>query len=122
MALILEESEEKALVRCAYCRGTGRDRFAIMSALSTCAICAGKREIWLRKPLATCAYCQGVGVSPIGARNPCLACRGKGVATIEEPKERCRSCGGTGIHEATGLYCLPCHGKGIVALHEGVSP
>ena len=121
MALILEENEGKALVRCAYCRGTGRDRFAVMSALSTCAVCGGKREIWVQEPLATCAYCHGNGVSPIGARNPCLACGGRGVVFIQRPVESCNPCGGRGLRKTTGLYCLPCHGKGVVALHKEMS-
>lgn len=121
MALILEENEGRALVRCTYCQGTGRDRFGIMSALSTCAVCGGKGNVWVQKPLVTCAYCHGSGASPIGARNPCLACRGTGVGFIQEPTESCSSCGGTGFHRATGLYCLACHGKGIVSLNKEVS-
>ena len=121
MALILEESEGKAVVSCAYCRGTGRDRFGIMSSRSTCTGCGGKGKVWTKKPLVRCAYCHGSGVSPIGARNPCLARRGTGVGFIEEPQESCGTCGGRGLHKTTGLYCLPCHGKGIVALHKEMS-
>ncbi len=121
MDLVLEKNEEKALVSCAYCRGTGRDRFGIMSALSTCTGCGGRGNVWVKKPLVACAYCHGSGVSPIGARNPCLACRGTGLGFIEDPTESCGSCGGTGLHKATRLYCLLCHGKGIVALHKEMS-
>jgi len=122
MGLIVEESEGRALVRCAYCRGTGRDPFGIMSSLSTCTACGGKGKVWVKQPLVACAYCHEAGVSPIGAKNPCLACRGTGVGSIEEPTESCGACGGTGEHQATRLYCLPCHGKGIVPLHEEAAP
>ncbi len=121
MDLVLEENEGRALVRCAYCKGTGRDPFGIMSSRSICTACGGKRSVWVQMPLVTCAYCHGSGASPIGAKNPCLACRGTGVGSIEEPTESCGSCGGMGLHKATRLYCLPCHGKGIVPLHEEVA-
>jgi len=121
MALILEENEGRALVRCAYCRGTGRDPFGIMSSRSTCTACGGKRSVWVQMPPVTCAYCHGSGVSPVGARNPCLACGGTGVGSIEEPTERCCFCGGTGEHQATRLYCLPCQGKGVVSLNKEAS-
>ncbi|MBK4732552.1 hypothetical protein JJD41_22180 [Oxynema sp. CENA135] len=99
-------------VPCAYCRGTGKDRYQIMSPLSTCPVCHGRRSHELPSPLIPCAYCRGTGASPIGARNPCLACGGKGVQGRSPESAPCKACGGTGRQGSTGFYCHACHGSG----------
>jgi len=110
----LEETENGVVVRCAFCKGKGKDPFGIMSHLSTCYVCKGKKSLWVTKPVKTCPYCQGTGVSPIGARNYCLVCYGRGVVTIPEPFQICPRCKGSG-KEPSGLYCIQCRGKGVIS-------
>lgn len=106
---------DKVQVQCAYCRGTGRDRFGVMSPQSTCPVCHGSGTQWVTLPLIDCAYCRTTGVSPTGTRSPCLACKGKGVQSRLNRSVICPRCGGTGTNQANGLYCHLCHGSGLVA-------
>ncbi|WP_199245618.1 hypothetical protein [[Phormidium] sp. ETS-05] len=99
---------------CPYCRGTGKDRFRVMSALSSCPACHGKKCHHLTLPLVKCAHCGGSGVSPTGTRNPCLACRGKGVHHRSPKAPKCPHCLGSGTAPGNlGFYCIPCHGSGV---------
>lgn len=115
----LEETETQILINCAFCRGKGRDPFGIMSHLSRCYACQGKKTLGVAKPVKSCPYCQGTGVSPIGARNYCLVCRGRGIVTVPEPGEVCPRCGGSG-GERSGLYCIQCKGKGVVSKKQQI--
>jgi len=113
----LKETETEVLTSCAFCRGTGKDPFGIMSRLSICYACKGKKNLTVAKPVGICPYCQGTGTSPIGARNYCLACRGRGMVTVPEPARVCPYCAGTG-RERSGFYCIECKGKGVVSEKE----
>ena len=108
-------AKQRASVLCAFCRGTGRDPFGIMSALSTCCVCGGTGAVLIETPYVRCAFCQGSGVYP-RSRQTCTACGGAGVIPVHEPNKTCPHCLGTGIdpQSETGLYCLTCHGAGIV--------
>jgi DnaJ-class molecular chaperone len=119
MALnIIEEKEERALINCAFCGGKGKDPFGIMSYLSTCYACLGRKDVWVLKPLMECVYCRGTGISPIGGRNYCIVCHGWGVTSVKEPTEVCPACKGSGIHKhkTPGLYCINCKGKGVISI------
>jgi DnaJ-class molecular chaperone len=121
---LLDSAEPNSKIcECAYCEGTGKDRFRIMSPLSTCPVCHGRGSHRLFFPTVRCAYCRGTGVSPIGARNPCLACSGKGFhfqpRLLDESKSRpelCPDCAGTGTKRTNGFYCYPCRGTGLKRL------
>ncbi len=101
-------------VKCAFCRGKGKDPFGIMSKLSTCCICGGKGTVTIFESYVLCRACSGTGVEPF-SRLTCLACRGKGVIPVDQPTESCPVCKGTGRH-TSHLYCLRCHGAGVVSL------
>lgn len=106
----------KAEVKCAYCQGTGKDRWGLMSVLSDCQVCKGKGTVLIEKPYEKCPVCQGTGVQR-NKRLTCLACKGKGVLHIEEGMKTCPECNGTGKTGSVGLrvYCLKCHGTGKVS-------
>lgn len=115
MAPGLKEESSKTFIECAFCHGTGKDPFGVMSRFSTCYACLGQKGRLLPYPLKRCPYCQGTGVSPIGGRNYCLVCHGGGIVSSREPVAECPACGGNGRHKLTGFYCWPCQGKGAVA-------
>lgn len=102
-------------IRCAFCRGGGRDPFGIMSYLSTCCICGGVGRNRVTEPHVHCAFCQGTGVYPL-SRLTCTACGGVGVRPVEAPHQPCPQCRGTGVGLGSdaGFYCLGCHGAGVV--------
>ncbi len=106
---------ETIAVTCGFCEGKGRDRFGIMSALSTCCVCGGLGTVSVKTPYVRCAFCQGAGVYP-SSRQTCTACGGVGVHPVEGPSPQCPHCLGTGVdpHSETGFYCLVCHGAGVV--------
>ncbi|MDP3047083.1 MAG: hypothetical protein Q8O07_06350, partial [Chloroflexota bacterium] len=108
-----------ATVTCAFCHGTGKDPFDIMSPLATCQVCGGKGQRTLHPPTAPCAFCQGTGVHP-GTRMTCTTCLG--VGTVEMPLNAvpCSCCGGSGRAADyrwpdSPLSCGCCRGKGVVA-------
>ncbi len=97
---ILKEEEERVLVTCAFCSGKGVDPFGIMSRLSTCYVCKGKKELWVEKPFKECIFCGGNGIAPRGGRNHCAVCGGAGIVNVKEPSVVCPDCAGTG-HQRT---------------------
>jgi DnaJ-class molecular chaperone len=111
-----------AVVICAFCGGTGRDPFDIMSPLSTCVVCRGTGQRRLRPPTAPCAFCRGTGVHPF-SRLTCTACGGVGTVEIPNDAVTCPCCGGTGraadyadyIWPDSPLSCPCCGGKGVTA-------
>lgn len=102
-----------AMVRCGYCRGTGLDRWNLLSPLSVCSACAGRGEQAVLLPYRTCAYCKGEGVHP-GLRMTCTACHGLGVVHVSENAVNCSRCAGTGVEPGSErkLSCLDCKGTG----------
>jgi len=107
----IKVSRPMAEVKCAYCKGTGKDSWGVMSVLAVCQVCRGKGTVKIAKPFEKCPVCQGTGVQ-YNKRLNCLACGGKGVLTVEGT-EVCPGCGGTGKDDF-GLYCLRCKGTGKV--------
>jgi DnaJ-class molecular chaperone len=100
-------------VTCAYCRGLGRDRWDLLSPLSSCSACAGHGTQLVRTPHRTCAHCGGDGAHP-HLRMTCTTCGGAGVVHVPEDAMPCPICGGRGIEPPTELHlaCLLCGGRG----------
>lgn len=105
-------------VVCAFCSGTGRDPFGILSPLATCQVCGGTGRRILHPPTAPCPFCRGTGVHP-GSRNTCTTCDGVGVVEIPANAATCPCCGGSGraadyIWPDSPLSCGCCEGKGVI--------
>lgn len=111
-----EVEVEWAEVKCAFCDGTGKDPFGVMSHLSTCPVCGGKGTVRVREPYVPCRACNGTGIQPF-TRLTCLACGGKGVISVAEETEICPVCGGAGA-DTENRYCLRCHGAGVIPKKE----
>ncbi len=109
-------------VTCGFCGGKGRDPFGIMSPLSTCVVCGGRRQRTLRQPFIDCPYCRGTGVHPF-TRLTCIICDGVGKVEIPANAVPCPRCGGSGraaddpsyLWRDSHFYCTHCGGKGVVA-------
>lgn len=105
-------------VECAFCKGTGKDPFELLSTISTCQVCSGAGRRIITTPAATCAYCGGSGVHP-HSRMVCMTCRGVGQNSIPEEAVRCPGCGGSGKESDNHYFdsvlpCMVCGGKGVV--------
>jgi len=70
-----------AVLKCAFCHGTGRDPFGLLSHLSNCPVCHGRKTVRVVKPYETCEACAGTGVY-FNSKMYCWTCRGKGVVTV----------------------------------------
>ena len=108
-------------IECAFCRGTGKDPFGVMSILSACQVCGGRGTVAIGEPFANCAFCKGSGIHPFH-RLTCTACGGKGVVPVagEGEKTMCPECGGSGgSHPNGNVPCLLCKGKGFVYAKGG---
>lgn len=105
-----------AEVRCAFCRGTGKDPFGALSLLSTCGVCGGKGTVRVKEPHVTCSFCGGNGTHGT-SRLTCTACMGKGVMHVEEPMQTCPVCHGQGVDPKSELElpCTTCGGAGVVS-------
>ena len=101
-------------VPCAFCHGTGKDPFGIMSRLSSCCVCGGRGTVAVEVPHEPCAHCRGTGAVK---RLTCRVCGGRGVLpALEGSTEVCPGCGGTGDdHGAPAMACLRCRGRGKIA-------
>ena len=101
-------------VVCAFCRGTGKDPFDIMSSLSNCCVCGGRGKVFAPAPHTPCAHCQGSGAIKTFT---CTVCRGSGVVPAPVgPTTVCPECQGTGDDaSAPAMDCLTCRGRGWVS-------
>ncbi len=113
--MVHTRTKSKTPLPCAFCGGTGRDPFGILSPLSTCCVCGGKGRVLVETPYTGCAFCNGTGVYP-HSRLTCTACDGVGVSPVQEPHGACPVCLSTGAlpRSGPGFYCLACHGTGVV--------
>ena len=113
MPQTLIETRNDVEVRCAFCRGSGKDPFGIMSRLSACCVCLGTGKVTVQTPHERCAHCDGTGAIKTFT---CTVCRGKGVLpAIEGPTEVCPKCKGTGDDSsAPAMSCLKCRGRGKI--------
>ena len=106
------------VITCAFCEGTGKDPFGVMSIKSNCQVCGGKGTVTIREPAIVCAFCGGSGVHD-DQRLTCTVCGGKGMVTIREPVEKCPHCQGTGVNtDINYLPCSRCGGKGVVTVKK----
>ena len=73
-----------ASVRCAFCKGSGRDPAFVFKTPSRCVACGGRGKILISQPYATCPACYGEGRQPgtVGTVRYCWPCRGKGVVPV----------------------------------------
>lgn len=80
-----EEAARKAIdwakIKCAFCHGTGKDPFHLLSYLSDCPVCHGRKTVRVAKPYETCKACAGTGIY-FKSKMYCWTCRGKGVVTV----------------------------------------
>ncbi len=72
--------------KCAFCGGTGRDPFKVLSPLSNCGVCGGKGTVRVKEPHETCPACGGTGVY-YRSRLSCGTCGGKGVVPVKREGE-----------------------------------
>ncbi len=105
-------------VRCAFCQGTGRDPFGVMSPLSKCQVCGGTGRRMLRAPTSSCPFCGGTGIYP-HTRLTCTVCGGVGTISVPEAAVACPCCGGSGraadyVWPDSPFPCSCCSGKGVV--------
>jgi DnaJ-class molecular chaperone len=110
-------------VTCAFCGGSGRDPFGIMSPLSTCQVCGGLGQRTLPVPTISCVFCRGTGVYP-SLRVTCTTCMGVGRVHMPADAVPCPECGGTGRAAThrwpdSPLSCVRCRGKGVIANDDG---
>ena len=101
-------------IKCAFCGGTGRDPYRILSRVSNCPVCKGHKTIEVKTPNVACLYCKGTGRQR-HMRLTCSACRGTGVITLAGPTAACPQCGGGGREHEADLPCSLCGGAGLVA-------
>jgi len=119
---IIERTGNQVTAKCAFCKGTGKDPFGLLSILATCQVCRGSGKITATAPVVKYPFCNGSGVHPSRGRYTCIVCNGKGVvsAAIEEERESCPECGGSGKSRFHwNLPCLKCKGKGFINLRAG---
>ena len=74
-----------ASVRCAFCRGSGRDPGVQSKLPSACIACSGRGKVLISQPYETCPACDGRGrhSGTVGAVKYCWPCRGKGVVPVQ---------------------------------------
>jgi DnaJ-class molecular chaperone len=97
-------------IKCAFCGGTGKDPFDLLSPISHCLVCDGMGQVEVEEPMKKCVFCAGSGKNPLGARVPCIVCEGKGYYQCAS-NTKCTQCKGTG-KASDGLPCTRCGGKG----------
>jgi DnaJ-class molecular chaperone len=102
-------------VKCAFCGGTGRDPYRILSKVSDCPVCKGHKTVEVETPVVPCLYCRGTGRQR-HTRLTCSACRGAGVITLPGPTAACVQCDGSGREPEADLPCSRCKGAGLVAV------
>ena len=113
--------ERTTQMPCAFCHGTGKDPFGILSSLSTCCVCLGKGTVAVEASHEWCAHCGGTGAVK---RLTCTVCGGRGVLPVlKGPTEVCPECGGTGDDpSASAMACLECRGRGKIPAAGHGSP
>ena len=73
-------------IKCAFCKGKGKDPFDLLSKLATCQVCGGTGKVKVDEPMIECAFCKGSGIYP-HERLTCSACNGKGRFTYRGLKK-----------------------------------
>lgn len=118
----LKRAGGKSVATCAFCGGTGKDPFGLLSKLSKCQVCGGRGEVSLAAPAIECAFCGGTGIER-NKRITCLVCEGKGRVTAPKDAVKCPSCDGKGHVHGYYLTCTECGGTGVVSKqHAALHP
>ncbi|MEK7211015.1 MAG: hypothetical protein AAB731_00090 [Patescibacteria group bacterium] len=110
-----------SLIACAFCRGRGVDPFGILSKLSQCQACKGKKENFILEPHEECAACLGTGVFK-HHRLPCAVCSGRGMLHRIPGKDRtdgCRPENKEMLDIETGLPCISAYDLGSISAKGG---
>lgn len=102
------------VIKCAFCKGKGKDYFDLLSGMSSCQVCGGTGKVEVMEPMIKCAYCNGTGVPPHNGRVTCTVCNGKGSVPTRGATDECLECKGTGQSTDGGLPCIKCRGKGVI--------
>jgi DnaJ-class molecular chaperone len=107
------------IITCAFCEGSGRDPFGLLSSLSRCQVCGGTGWVAIEEPCRRCAFCEGTGVHP-HQRLTCTCCGGKGMISVHEPAQKCPHCQGTGAEPPDQDYlpCVLCKGAGVMTVNK----
>ena len=111
-------ADKTTTIKCAFCSGTGREPYRILSRISDCPVCKGHKAVEVKTPVVACLYCKGTGRQR-HTRLTCSACRGAGVITLPGPTAACPQCRGGGRERETDLPCSLCKGAGLVAKRSG---
>ena len=57
----------KIEIKCAFCKGTGKDPFDLLSELATCQVCGGKGKVDIIEPAIKCVFAmEAVSILPAG--------------------------------------------------------
>ena len=109
---IVERVENKVLVRCGLCGGSGESPWET----SVCRACLGEGVFWMEEPIKVCWLCRGTGMQPYTRfKVHCKVCGGKGVIKVPEGKE-CPLCHGTGYSPVRpSATCGMCKGIGVIS-------
>lgn len=109
------EQKEQQLIKCAFCRGTGFDRFEVPSKLSRCQTCKGRGKVYVPEPHEKCPSCLGTGVY-CHHRLTCSVCGGKGrVRKLNRARDGgCEKENEEALNIETGLPCINAYGLGEV--------
>ena len=110
-----QTAPEESLIRCAFCRGTGFDRFGVPSKLSKCQACQGRGMVYVPEPYEKCPSCLGSGVYR-HHRLTCAVCGGKGrVRKLNRDRNvGCEKENNESIEMNTGLPCINAYELGEV--------
>jgi len=100
------------MIKCPYCKGTGKDFFELLAPESYCLVCNGTGNVELSVPYKKCVFCSGSGKNPLGSRVSCIVCRGKGFNS-GVGDVLCDKCKGSGM-ATDGLPCTCCRGTGYL--------
>lgn len=80
------EEMKWAELTCPFCQGRGRDPYGVLSHLSKCPVCHGRKTVRVTEPYETCSACGGTGLY-FRTRTYCGRCKGKGVVPVRMRKE-----------------------------------
>ena len=105
------------VITCAFCKGSGKDPFELLSGLSRCQVCGGSGSVTIGEPAVACAFCGGSGIHR-DQRLTCTACGGKGMIAIRQPADKCPHCQGAGAEppDQDFLPCVLCKGAGVITV------
>jgi len=49
-------------IKCAFCKGTGKDPFDLLSEFAVCQVCGGRGKVEVKEPAIKCVFCSGTGI------------------------------------------------------------